>query len=100
MTISEARSTLLALPGAAEGAHQGHPDFRVGKKIFASLQPEKGVAVLRLPPELAEAMAEESPTRFRLVSRFGGFGWLAFDLEQTRVEEFRPLAELAWERRK
>jgi hypothetical protein len=36
-TIAMFRRLALSLPEAAEGAHMGHPDFRVRNKIFASL---------------------------------------------------------------
>ena len=35
--IADFRRTALRLPEATEGAHMGHPDFRVRNKIFASL---------------------------------------------------------------
>jgi len=98
MTLDEARSELLSFPGSEEGAHHGHPDFRVGGKIFASLQPDKEVAVLRLPLEMAEGLAE-TPGR-RLVSRFGGMGWLAVEVAGTEAREFSELAEIAWRIRK
>ena len=37
MTSSRFRRIALALPDAVEGSHQGHADFRVGKRIFATL---------------------------------------------------------------
>lgn len=99
MNVDEAREVYLSFAGAEESAHHGHPDFRVGNKIFASLQPEKGLGVLRLPMEMAEAVASESPDARRLVSRFGGCGWVAFTLSSTEVEEFRGLAEIAFQHR-
>ncbi len=36
-TIPDFRRAALSLPEATEGAHMGHPDFRVRNKIFASL---------------------------------------------------------------
>ena len=39
VTISAARRILLSLPETEEKAHMGHPDFRVGGKIFATLGP-------------------------------------------------------------
>jgi len=30
------RRIALSLPDAIEGSHQGHTDFRVGKRIFAT----------------------------------------------------------------
>lgn len=37
MSQSRFRKTALSLPDTVEGAHQGHADFRVGKRIFATL---------------------------------------------------------------
>jgi hypothetical protein len=37
MSVSHFRRTALALPGAVEGAHQRTADFRVGKRVFATL---------------------------------------------------------------
>lgn len=37
MTPEMFRNLALQLPGASEGAHHGHADFRVGGKIFATL---------------------------------------------------------------
>ncbi len=37
MSTSRFRRVALALPGALEGSHQGHADFRLGKRIFATL---------------------------------------------------------------
>ena len=37
ITIAEFRRIALSMPEASEGAHMGHPDFRVKGKIFATL---------------------------------------------------------------
>jgi len=37
MTAAEFRRIALRLPEAIEASHGGHPDFRVGGKIFATL---------------------------------------------------------------
>src|SRR3989442_986926 len=37
MTTNEFRRMALSLPETLEAAHMGHPDFRVGGKIFATL---------------------------------------------------------------
>ncbi|MEA2553077.1 MAG: hypothetical protein QOJ65_1253 [Fimbriimonadaceae bacterium] len=100
MTADEARAVFLALPGAQEGEHHGHPDFRVRNKIFATLWPSKSCAVLRLPPELADAFAAEDPSNRRIVSRIGDMGWLEVLLADVSVKEFRSLAEVAIEQRK
>ncbi len=99
MTLDDARAINLSLPGAVEGAHHGHPDFRIDGKIFGSLQPQADLAVLRLPLEMAEALAQESPGKFTLKSRSNG-GWLGIHVQHMTAEEFRPLAELAIQSRK
>jgi hypothetical protein len=51
MTPAAFRRAALAQAGAAEGAHHGHPDFRVGGKVFASLGPAgSGFGMVKLPP--------------------------------------------------
>jgi hypothetical protein len=50
MTVEQFRELALSLPDAVEGAHQGHPDFRVGGKVFASLQPGRGLGMVKLTP--------------------------------------------------
>src|SRR5216683_2256186 len=37
MSSNRFRRVALGLPEVIEGAHQGHADFRVGKRIFATL---------------------------------------------------------------
>jgi len=37
MKAADFRRIVLGLAGVVEGAHMGHADFRVGGRIFASL---------------------------------------------------------------
>lgn len=37
MTPAQFRRIALSMPQAVEGKHMGHPDFRVGGRIFATL---------------------------------------------------------------
>ena len=46
MTASEFRRMALTLPDAVEAAHMGHPDFRVGGRIFATLWPKESWGVV------------------------------------------------------
>jgi GNAT superfamily N-acetyltransferase len=62
----------LASPEAVEGAHMGHPDFRVGGKIFATLTPERGLAMVTLTPEQQEILCAAEPAIFAPVP--GGWG--------------------------
>ena len=52
MTSAQFREIALSFPEAVEAAHMGHPDFRVGGKIFATLgYQNEGCGVLLLSPE-------------------------------------------------
>lgn len=51
-TPDDFRRTALALPEAEESSHMGHPDFRVGGKVFATLAyPNAEWGMVRLMPE-------------------------------------------------
>lgn len=72
MTENEFRKLALSLDGAEESAHMGHPDFRVGGKIFATLQPAKGLGMVSLSPDQQEMFVKLAPEIFEPVP--GGWG--------------------------
>ena len=72
MTPQDFRRLALELPEAVESAHMGHPDFRVGGKIFATLLPEPGWAMVKLTPDEQEAFVHAAPDVFSPVP--GGWG--------------------------
>jgi hypothetical protein len=73
MTANEFRRMALSLPDAIEAAHMGHPDFRVGGKIFATLgYPGRSFAMVALTPEQQELFVRAEPKTFTPVP--GGWG--------------------------
>jgi len=67
------RTLALSLPGAIESAHQGHPDFRVDNRIFATLSKQsEGCGVLKLTVDQQQSFIEELPAVFSPVP--GGWG--------------------------
>ena len=64
MTAQRFRRIALALDGAIEGAHMGHPDFRVGGKIFATLLPDKNSGMAKLNPEQQAWFLENAAESF------------------------------------
>ena len=50
MTQDHFRQIALALPGAVEGAHMAHPDFRANGRIFATLSPDGTQGMVTLTP--------------------------------------------------
>ena len=73
MDANDFRRIALSLEGAVEGSHMGHPDFRVGGRVFATLASEdEGYGNLMLTPEQQEVFVEELPAVFVPVA--GGWG--------------------------
>lgn len=69
MTEAEFRSLALSLPEAIEAAHMGHPDFRVGGKIFATLaKPDEALGMVKLTPDQQAVFVRTEPTVFRPVN--------------------------------
>ena len=73
MTAQEFRKLALSLPEASEASHMGHPDFRVGGKIFATLgYPTNAWGMIALTPEQQELFVGAQPRTFSPVK--GGWG--------------------------
>ncbi|MBC8105164.1 MAG: MmcQ/YjbR family DNA-binding protein [Anaerolineae bacterium] len=73
MTATEFRNIALVLPEALESSHMDHPDFRVRKKIFATLgHPDKTCGMVKLTPEQQDEFVANDPEVFQPVS--GGWG--------------------------
>jgi hypothetical protein len=73
MTADYFRRLALSLPQAVESSHLNHPDFRVGGKVFATLDyPEAGWAMVKLTPEQQARFVKAGPTVFSPVK--GGWG--------------------------
>jgi len=73
MSSNRFRKIALSLPGVIEGSHQGHADFRVGKRIFATLgYPDQDWGMVKLTPEQQSVLVEAEPDIFRPVP--GGWG--------------------------
>ena len=78
----------------------GHPDFRVGGRIFATLWPDERRAVIVVGPEEQEMLVETKPAAFMPVP--GGWGRRgATNVVLTRVDAatLRVAMTLAWRRR-
>jgi hypothetical protein len=66
MTIDEFRKAALEIPSSVERSHMNHPDFRIGRKIFASLGvPDENWAMVKLAPEQQRAFIDKAPAIFK-----------------------------------
>jgi hypothetical protein len=86
------------MPEAVEAGHMGHPDFRVGGKIFATLgYPDERWAVVKLTPEQQEAFVAADPSAFTPVQ--GGWGLRGATkvlLGRAKVAGVRTALTAAW----
>ena len=72
MTADEFRDLALSFPDAVEQSHMGHPDFRVNKKIFATLGPKEAWGMVKLTPEQQTLFTDKDPKTFEPIK--GGWG--------------------------
>jgi hypothetical protein len=101
MTGRSFRALALALPHATEGAHMGHPDFRVGGKIFATLgHPRRGWAMVKLSREHQELFIRSQTAAFAPVKGAWGLaGATAVRLASARKGAVQEALLLAWRHR-
>jgi len=64
MTHERFRRIALSFPDTIEGAHMGHPDFRVSGRIFATLHDDLKNGMVKLTPEQQELFVRDYPAAF------------------------------------
>jgi len=64
MTAAAFRRIALGLKGVVEGAHMGHPDFRVHGRIFATLHADMKTGMVKLSPDEQQEFVRRSPEAF------------------------------------
>lgn len=101
MTAAGFRKIALSLPGATEKGHMGHPDFRVGGKIFATLDyPRPGWGAVMLTPEDQSAFVRMEPRAFvPLKGKWGEQGVTNVELKYATAKVVRNALAAAHETR-
>ncbi len=82
---------------ATEGAHMGHPDFRVQGRIFATLHADLNWGMVKLTPDEQQRFVDESPEAF--VPEKGAWGLQGCTAVRLAVVDEETLGEamtLAW----
>ena len=95
INIATARRIALSLPEAEERRHMGHPDFRVNNKVFATVWPTQGRAVVKLPVEDQKRLLKSSPKTYS-TNAWSKHGWTNVHLEHIDAKTFRDLVEESW----
>ena|SRR5437868_380249 len=95
------RRLALAFPGAEERAHMGHPDFRVGGKIFATLHAAaNATGAVMLMPEQQELAIEAEPQAFSAAAgAWGRSGSTIVALAEVSNEWLERALTWAWRKR-
>lgn len=98
MTATDFRNIALSLPEAVESSHMDHPDFRVRKKIFATLgHPDKTCGIVKLsPPQQSEFVAQHPETFVPVTSGWGAGGATTVHLKPASEGVVRRAMILAW----
>ena len=95
MTPDDFRALALALPEAVESGHMGKADFRVRKKIFATLG--DGVGTLKLDADQQALMIELiGDAVFAAAGAWGAKGWTQVRLVDVEAEALNPWMRTAW----
>ena len=97
MTPEDFRAAALSWPEAVESSHMGTVDFRVRKKIFATLDGDKGLATLKLQPDEQAMLVElHGSVFFPANGSWGEKGWTKLQLRDVPIEGVQVGLEWAW----
>jgi hypothetical protein len=98
MTAARFRRIALGLKDSVEHAHHGHPDFRVGGRIFATLgYPDNTYGVVMLTPEQQRSFVREQPGVFEPVAgAWGAQGSTQVRLNAIDEEALGEALTVAW----
>jgi len=107
MTDKDFRRIVMALDGAVEGAHMGHPDFRAHGRIFATLRWESAAkptrsaprmfGVIMLTPEQQQQFVEASDAFTPESGAWGRGGSTRVRIEDVDAEMLGDALTLAWQ---
>jgi hypothetical protein len=99
MTPAAFAKLALSFDGATQGTHGGHPDFRAGGKVFASMGfkgPDS--ATVKLTPEQQEMLVAAEPAIFSPVAgTWGHRGYTMIHLPAADAKTMKSALAMAWQ---
>ena len=98
MHANDFRRIALGMEGAVEGAHMGHPDFRVNGRIFATLHHDREFGMVKLTPDQQAQFTRAHPGTFAPESgAWGRAGSTRVRLASVHEETLGEAVTLAWQ---
>jgi hypothetical protein len=98
MSPQDFRRIALAMDGAVEGAHMGHPDFRVNRRIFATLHPDDAWGMVTLTRDEQQTFVSGHPAAFAPeAGAWGRQGCTKVRLDSVDEETLGEAMTLAWQ---
>ena len=92
------RRIALRMVDAIEGAHMGHPDFRVNGRIFATLHPDHEWGMVKLTPDQQQKFVRQNPATFVPESgAWGRAGCTRVRLDSVDEDMLGEVMTLAWQ---
>jgi hypothetical protein len=97
VTADAFRRIALGLQNTVEGAHMGHPDFRVNGRIFATLHTDLKTGMVRLTPDEQHGFVRAHPATFAPENgAWGRQGCTRVQLDAADSEIVGEAMTLAW----
>lgn len=92
------RRIALGMKGAVESAHMGHPDFRAGGRIFATLHADEEWGMVKLlPAQQAEFVRRDKAAFVPEKGAWGRQGCTAVRLAAVDEDTLGEALTLAWQ---
>ncbi len=97
MTADDFRNLALELPEAVEDEHMGHPDFRVRRRIFATIGPANDWGMVKLTPDQQADFVRGEPNVFEpFPGAWGKRGCTKVHLKVANKKTVRDALRDAW----
>jgi hypothetical protein len=97
MNAEAFRRIALGLKDVVEGAHMGHPDFRLHNKIFATLHADMASGMVKLTPDQQRKFLNDDPAAFMPESgAWGRSGSTRVNLGAVNEDTLGEAMTLAW----
>ena len=97
VSIATARKAALALPEVEEKSHFDIPDFRVRKKIFATIHQQKNLVMVKLSPEDQSVFCSyDKEVIYPVPGGWGRRGATFINLKRVKKTMFMDALTMAW----